>query len=160
MRPIGNVCYDQKDRSHTAIGIFLLVVGHRTIGRTRGRAVSTGWRRLMARSIISLEIVRLVLVINDRLYDQSWPPTIDRTINRGILRPIAYNVSEQSISVTTGRKVARPVLNMTIDLVATDLPLAITPTTYATSRTFFLRLAHDSNMFRLQAGRNLVVSLV
>ena len=37
-----------------------------------------------------------------------------------------YIVSEQSIGGTTGRKVARPVLNMTIDLVATDLPLAIT----------------------------------
>ena len=54
-----------------------------------------------------------------------------------------YSVSEQSISGATGRKVARPVarlivrpltiwnrtlqvLNMTIDLVAADLPLAIT----------------------------------
>ena len=37
-----------------------------------------------------------------------------------------YSVSEQPIGGPTGRKVARPVLNMTIDLVATDLPLAIT----------------------------------
>ena len=37
-----------------------------------------------------------------------------------------YIVSEQPIGRTTGRKVARPVLNMTMDLVATDLPLAIT----------------------------------
>ena len=54
-----------------------------------------------------------------------------------------YSVSEQPIGGTTGRKVARPVarlivrpltilnsrfqvLNMTIDLVATDLPIAIT----------------------------------
>ena len=53
---------------------------------------------------------------------------IDRTINRGILR-------EQSNGGATGRKVVRPltiwnsrfqVLNMTIDLVATDLPPAIT----------------------------------
>ena len=53
-----------------------------------------------------------------------------------------YSVSEQSIGGTTGRKVARPVarlivraftiwnsifqvLNMTIEIVATDLPLAI-----------------------------------
>ena len=35
-----------------------------------------------------------------------------------------YIGSEKSIGGTTGRKVARPVLNMTIDLVATDLPLA------------------------------------
>ena len=90
----------------------------------------------MTRSIISKEIVRLVVAINNRSYDQSWPPTIDRTINHGIL-------PEQSIGGATGRKVARPVarlivrplmiwnsrfqvLNMTIDLVATDLPLAIT----------------------------------
>ena len=37
-----------------------------------------------------------------------------------------YIVNEQPIGGTTGRKVARPVLNMTIDLVETDLPLAIT----------------------------------
>ena len=90
----------------------------------------------MTRSIISKEIVRLVVAINDRSYDQSWPPTIDRTINREMLH-------EQSIGVVTGRKAARPVarllvrpltiwngrfqvLNMTIDLVATDLPIAIT----------------------------------
>ena len=77
-----------------------------------------------------------MVAINVRSYDQSWPPTIDRTINLGILR-------EQSIGGATGRKVARPVarlivrpltiwnsrfqvLNMTIDLVATDLPIAIT----------------------------------
>ena len=72
----------------------------------------------MTISIIKWEIVRLVVAINDRSYDQSWPPKIDRMINRGILR-------EQSIGGATGRKVARPVLNMTIDLVATDLPLAI-----------------------------------
>ena len=111
------------------------MVGHRTIGRRRGRAINTDWRRSMTRSIISKEIVRLV-VINDRSYDQSWPLTIDRTINRGILH-------EQSIGGATGRKMAPPVarlhvrpltiwnsryqvLNMTIDLVATDLPLAIT----------------------------------
>ena len=90
----------------------------------------------MTRSIISKEIVRLVVAINDRSCDQSWPPTIDRTINRGILH-------DQSIGCATGRKVARPVarlivrphtiwnsrfqvLNMAIDLAATDLPLAIT----------------------------------
>ena len=66
---------------------FLLVVGHRTIGRTRGRAINNDWRRSMAISIISLKIVRLVVAKNDRSYDQSWPPTIDRMINRGILPP-------------------------------------------------------------------------
>ena len=117
VRPIGNVCYDLQKRSHS-------------------RAINTDSRRSMTRYIISKEIVRLVVAINDRSYDQSWPPTIDRTINHGIMH-------EQSIGGATGRKVARPVarlivrpltiwnsrfqvLNMTIDLVATDLPLAIT----------------------------------
>ena len=44
VRPIGNVCYDRQQRSHTAIGLsFFLVVGHRTIGRTRGRANNNDW---------------------------------------------------------------------------------------------------------------------
>ena len=79
---------------------FLLVVGHRTIGRTRGRAITT--------------------IGEDRWQDPSWGVTNSRNIST------LYNVSEQSIGGTTDRKVARPVLNMTIDLVATDLPLAIT----------------------------------
>ena len=99
------------------------------------------------------KIVQLVVAINDRSYDRSWPPTIDRMINSvgsrmgSDLKPrnisTFYSVSEQPIGGTTSRKVARPVarlivrphtiwnsrfqvLNMTIDLVATDLPLAIT----------------------------------
>ena len=51
VQPIGNVCYDLQvaycDRS------FLLVVGHRTIGRTHGRAINTDCRISMARSTIS-----------------------------------------------------------------------------------------------------------
>ena len=106
------------------------------------------------------------------MYDQSWPPTIDRTINQGILH-------EQSIGGATGRKVARPVaglivrpltiwnsrfqvLNITIDLV--DLPLAITHDLCDQSydicdQSYVLssicpRLQH----FRSQVSRNLVVS--
>ena len=56
-------------------------------------------------------IVRSIVAPDDRSFDQSWN---------------YYNVSEQSICGTTGRKVARIVFNMAIDLVATDLPLAIT----------------------------------
>ena len=139
------------------------------------------------------KIVRLAVAINDRSYDRSWPPTIDRIINSvgrqmgSDLNPrnisTFYSVSEQSIGGTTGRMVARPVarlivrpltiwnsryqvFNMTIDLVATDLPLAITHDiatsrmTSATSRTIVLRLAHHYNIFRSQVGRNLVVSPV
>ena len=94
-----------------------------------------------------------------------------------------YSVSEQPIGCTTDRKVARPVaplivrpltiwnsrfqvLNMTIDLVATVCPLrspttsASSHTTSETSRTIVLRLAHHSNIFRSQVGRDLVVSPV
>ena len=94
-----------------------------------------------------------MVALNDRSYDQSWPQTIDRTINSVGRRMVSdlnsrkistfYMVSEQPIGGTTDRKVARPVarlivrpltignsrfqvLNMTIDLVATDLTLAIT----------------------------------
>ena len=115
----------------------------------RGRS-SHDWSNAWSRDQQRLEkIVRLVVAINDRLYDRSWPPTIDRMINSvgrrmgSDLNPrnisTFYSVSEQPIGGTTGRKVARlivrpltiwnsrfQVLNMTIDLVATDLPLAIT----------------------------------
>ena len=43
------------------------------------------------------------------------------------------------------------VMNMTIDFAAIDFALVI-PTTSATSRTFFLRFAHDSNIVRSQVG--------
>ena len=125
----------------------------RSVILPRGRS-SHDWSYVWSRDQPRLEkIVRLVAAINDRSYDRSWPPTIDRMINivgrrmGSDLNPrnisTFYSVSEQPIGGTTGRKVARPVarlivrpltiwnsrfqvLNMTIDLVATDLPLAIT----------------------------------
>ena len=132
-----------------------------------------------------------MVAINDRSYNRSWPPTIDRMINRvgrrmgSDMNPrnisTFYSVSEQPIGGTTGRKVARPVarlivrpltiwnsrfqvLNMTIDLVATDLPIAITHDLCHQSYDLchqsyvVLRLAHHSNIFRSQVGRNLIVS--
>ena len=89
----------------------------------------------MTISIISKEIVRLVVVINDRSYDQSWPPTIDRKINRGMLHEQSIGGAGSKVARRVARLIVRPltiwnsrfhVLNMTIDLVATDLPLAIT----------------------------------
>ena len=94
-------------------------------------------------------IVRSIVALDDRSYDQSWNSSTD-SIGRRMWSDLnprniskLYSVSEQSVGGTTGRKVARPVarlivrpltiwnrrlqvLNMTIDLVATDLPLAIT----------------------------------
>ena len=137
MRPIGNVGYDLQKWSHSATD---------SVGRRMGSDLNP-------RNISTL-----------------------------------CNASEQTIGGTTGRKVARPVarlivrplmiwnirlqvLNMTIDLVGLICALRL-PTTSATSRTtsatsrttsatsctFFLRLTHDSNIFRSQVGRDLVVS--
>ena len=89
----------------------------------------------MTISIISKEIVRLVVVINDRSYDQSWPPNIDRKKNRGILHEQSIGGAGSKVARPVARLIVRPitiwnsrfhVLNMTIDLVATYLPLTIT----------------------------------
>ena len=127
--------------------MFAAISSHTTIGLFAGGRSSYDWSYAWSRDRHRLEKIddkfhhievnrTTSVAINDRSYDQSWPPTIDRTINRGILH-------EQSIGGATGRKVARPVarllvrpltiwnsrfqaLNMTIDLVAIELPLAIT----------------------------------
>ena len=101
-------------------------------------------------------IVRSIVAPDDLSYDQSWNYATDSVGRRmgSDLNPTnistCYSVSEQSIGGTTGRKVARPVarlivrpltvwnsrlqvLNMAIDLVATDLPLAITHDLFDTS---------------------------
>ena len=139
------------------------------------------------------KIVRLVVAINDRSYDRSWPPTIDRMINSvgrrmgSDLNPRNispfYSVSEQPIGGTTGRKVARSVarlivrpltiwnsrfqvLNMTIDLVATDFPLAINHDlchqSYDLCHQSYVRstIGPSFQHFRSQVGRNLVVNPV
>ena len=79
----------------------------------------------------------------DGAYDQSWHPNTDGTINRGMPRSIERSIVascdrsfDQSLLPTTDRTIIRgakrfgiadyKVLNMTIDLFATDLSLAIT----------------------------------
>ena len=127
-----------------------------------GGRSSYDWSYEWSRDQQRLEkIVRLVVAINDRSYDRSWPPTIDRmiiSVGRRMgsdlnLRNIStfYSVSEQPIGGTIGRKVARPVarlivrpltiwnskfqvLNMTTTLLRLICPLR-SPTTYATSCT-------------------------
>ena len=93
-------------------------------------------------------IVRSIVAPDDRSYDKSWNYATGVGRHMGSdLNPrnisTLYSVSEQSIGGNTGRNVSRPVarlivrpltiwnrrlqvLNMAIDLVATDLPLAIT----------------------------------
>ena len=93
-------------------------------------------------------------------------PTIDRTINHGIPRV-------QSIGGATGRKVARlivrpltiwnsrfQVLNMSIDLVATYLPVAITHYLCHQSYDLCDQSYVLSSICRSQIGLNLVLSPV
>ena len=115
-------------------------------------------------------IVQSIVALDDRSYDQSWNYATDSVGHRmgSDLKPrnisTFYSVSEQSIGGTTGRKVARPVarlivrpltiwnrrlhvLNMTIDLVVTDLPLANSRPLRPVVRTFY-DLSTIVNCFR------------
>ena len=151
-----------------------------------GGRSSYDWSYEWSRDQHRLEkIVRLVVAINDRSYDRSWPPTIDRMINSvgrrmgSDLNPrnisTFYSVSEQPIGGTTGRKVARPVarlivrpltiwnsrfqvLNMTIDLVATDLPLCDHPRPLPPVVRSFYDWPIITTFLDRMEGHNLVVS--
>ena len=60
MRPIGNVYYDLQKRSVAYCDrSFLLVVGHRTIGRTRGRAINNE----IVRSIVIIIIIMAEMAV-------------------------------------------------------------------------------------------------
>ena len=93
---------------------------------------------------------------------------LDRTIGCDLanVRPIGnvcYDLQKRPLTIWNNRF---QVLNMTMDLVATDCPMrspttsAISRTTYPARRTLYFRFAHDCNIFRSQVGRNLVVSPV
>ena len=130
-------------------------------------------RRPMVRSIdncILRPIVRAIVASCDRSYDQSWNPKTDSTINREVQRSVARIILAscrsivRSIVATYDRSYDQSLhqtiwnrrlegLNMPIGLATTDFALA-------TSRRFFLRFSHDSNIFRSQVGRNLVASPV
>ena len=152
MRAIGNVCYDLQQRSHT-----------RSIS-TRGRAIKNNWRISIARAIVGN---RATNGSDQRpVYDQSRRPATDGTINRGVQRSIARSIvascdrsyHHQSWHQTIYNHRIE-VLNMTTTLLRFILSWR-SPTTSATCRTFFLRFTHDSNIFRSQVGRNLVLSPV
>ena len=98
VRPIVNVCYDLQERSHTAIGLWL-IVGHRTIGLTRGRAITNDRKRWVSRSIVgnratsgSLTDRTLSFAYEHQSYDQSCRLASDRMINLGILRSIVRSI--------------------------------------------------------------------
>ena len=61
------------------------------IAHTRGGAITNDWRRSMATAVVCNRatrgcdhrpIVRIIIVSDDRSYDQSWCRVTDRTINR------------------------------------------------------------------------------
>ena len=156
MRPIGNVCYDlQILRSVFFAGDRLSYDWSYAWSRDQQRLEKIDGKihRIVGNSTTSgshnRSIVRSIGAPDDRSYYQSYNSATDSVGRRmgSDLNPrnisIFYSVGEQSIGGTTGRKVARPVarlivrpltiwnrrlqvLNMTIDLIATDLPLAIT----------------------------------
>ena len=144
-----------------------------------GGRSSYDWSYAWSRDQHRLEkIVRLVVVINDRMINSVGRRMGSDLNPRNI--STCYSVSEQPIGGTTGRKVARPVtrlivrpltiwnsrfkvLNMTIDLVATDLPNAITHDLCHQSYDLLppvVRSLYDWPICRPQVGRNLVASLV
>ena len=139
---------------------------------TRGCAITNDWRISMVRSIVVNRatsgsdqrpmydqllrpIARAIVASCDRAYDQSWHPTTDGTINRGIQRPIERPIvascdrscdcrsaiihnwwcHHARLVVRSRNTYLRPftiwscrleVLNMTIDIAATDVAIAIT----------------------------------
>ena len=150
--------------------------------------INNDWRRSTCGSH-KRSIVWSIVAPDDPSYDQSWNSAADSVGCRmgSALNPrnfsTFYSVSGQSIGGATRRKVARPVARLIVrplrfgivgfkfwtwpsTLLRLICPLrspttfATSRTTSATSRTLFLRFAHDSNICRSQVGRNLVVSPV
>ena len=90
MRHIGNVCCDLQQRSHTAIGLWRLVV------RVVVRSPTIG-KRSMGRSVVRLVVAntdhRSIIASDDRSYDQSWCHVTDRMINSWDQRSIAKSIA-------------------------------------------------------------------
>ena len=110
----------------------------------------------MLRSIVRCTlrpIVRAIVASCDRSYEHSWYPVTENTISRGTRRPVVRSIVGGTIDSTIYRRIVRPivrsivasynrsydqsrhqpiwdrrfeVLTITMDHVATDLPLAIT----------------------------------
>ena len=101
------------------------------------RTINSDTRRPMVRSIVGC---------NDRSHDQSLQRATDRTINRCYLRPIVRSIVAPYYVESQVRR-----FEHYHDLAGTVLPWR-SPTTYGASCTFFLRFAHDANIFRSRLG--------
>jgi hypothetical protein len=95
VRPIGNVCYDL-DSGRMQRLLLRLVVGHRTIDGTRGRANTNDWRRSIAGPIVGNRatsggnqppIVRSIVAAGDRSHDLGELKT-GGTTNRKVVQPV------------------------------------------------------------------------
>ena len=144
-------------------------------------------RRPMVRSIdrcLLRPIVRAIVASCDRSYEHSWHPVTERAINCCTRKPdcTINHLVQRSIVASCDRSYdqsllyIRPIVRSivapndlesqvrSVEHLATTLLRLIlpwrSPTTSATSRTFFLLFAHDSTIFRLQVGHNLVVNPV
>ena len=113
--------------------------------------------------------IQSIVAPNGRSYNQSWHPTIDRTINRGILRPIVRAIGDCRSSIIDNwwchhaQLMVRSlntylrsltiwnrrfeVLNMNIHLAGTDCAL-VTTHDLCDQSCVLSKISHDSNMFR------------
>ena len=198
---IGNSANSGSDQRRPTYDQLLRPTTNRTI--TRGdRSYDQSWRpatngtiyrcilRPIVRAIVAScvwPIVRALVASCDRVYDQSWHPTADCTINCGVQRSIVASC-DRSYDLLLRPSADRPINRGTKQPIVWSIVasqdrsydqscdyrsatihnwwchharlVVRSPTTSATSCTFFLRLAHDSNIVWLQVGGNLVVSPV
>ena len=111
VRPVGNVCYDLQQRSHSDRSLRVLALS-RTIGEYRYQersyeivrqlieindrcTINRDGRRPMVRSndrYIMRPIVRAIVAPEYRRYDQSWGATTDRTIIHSMVRLIVRSI--------------------------------------------------------------------
>ena len=130
VRPIGNVCYDLQQRSHTAIDLYAWSRYHERLDNVDGKSIAgnratscSDQRPVYDQSIVAScdrwheqswptvadrtstrdilwRSVRSIVAPEDRWYNQSWDATIDRTINRNIVRPIVRSIDRTIIRGT------------------------------------------------------------
>ena len=133
---------------YTEIGLWM-VVGHRTIGRSHGRANTNDWRRSMARSIVGN---RATCGSSNWLYDLLLRTTTDRATDRGVRWLIADQSWHPATYRNSSRKVVQPVWwhHKSCDCLIRDhlhhVRLVVR------SRNTYLRLVRDSNIFQSQLG--------
>ena len=115
LRPIVTLCYYIKQRSHTAIGLWLVVV-YRTIDGRRSRAISILGNRAICDSD-QPSIVRSTITFDDhdRSYYQSWCQVPDRRSimafgDRSHDQSVHHATDSMIIRLATNRMINRRIL--------------------------------------------------